>query len=199
MGYRHPDVGKLAVWGSWHVRVRNQSKENDMPTIRSAAQGILADDNAQTREQIIEMLKKAYWMEIETVMSYIANSINPDGVRAQEIVESLQQDITEELGHAQQFAQRIKELYGVVPGSLEFSAEQSYLQPPDEQTDIVHVIKGVIEAETGAIEHYNAIIEATDETDPVTNDMVIAILRDEEGHRRLFEGYLREYEAEGRA
>ena len=168
-----------------------------MATVRSAAQGILADDNAETREQIIEMLKKAYWMEIETVMSYITNSINPDGVRAQEIVESLQQDIQEELGHAQQFAQRIKELYGVVPGSLEFSAEQSYLQPPEEQTDIVHVIKGVIEAETGAIEHYNAIIDATDETDPVTNDMVIAILRDEEGHRRLFEGYLREYEAGG--
>jgi bacterioferritin len=170
-----------------------------MARLRSAAQGILADENTETREQIIALLKKAYWMEIETVMSYIANSINPDGVRAQEIVESLQADITEELGHAQQFAQRIKELYGVVPGSLEFNAEQSYLQPPEEQTDIVHVIKGVIEAETGAIEHYNAIIDATDETDPVTNDMVIAILRDEEGHRRLFEGYLREYEAEGKA
>jgi bacterioferritin len=170
-----------------------------MATIRSAAQGILADENTATREEIIALLKKAYWMEIETVMSYIANSINPDGVRAQEIVESLQADITEELGHAQQFAQRIKELYGVVPGSLEFNAEQSYLQPPEEQTDIVHVIKGVIEAETGAIEHYNAIIEATDESDPVTNDMVIAILRDEEGHRRLFEGYLREYEIEGKA
>jgi bacterioferritin len=170
-----------------------------MATIRSAAQGILADENTETREEIIALLRKAYWMEIETVMSYIANSINPDGVRAQEIVESLQADITEELGHAQQFAQRIKELYGVVPGSLEFNAEQSYLQPPEEQTDIVHVIKGVIEAETGAIEHYNAIIDATDETDPVTNDMVIAILRDEEGHRRLFEGYLREYEAEGKA
>jgi bacterioferritin len=170
-----------------------------MATVRSAAQGILADENTETREDIIALLKKAYWMEIETVMSYIANSINPDGVRAQEIVESLQADITEELGHAQQFAQRIKELYGVVPGSLEFNAEQSYLQPPEEQTDIVHVIKGVIEAETGAIEHYNAIIDATDETDPVTNDMVIAILRDEEGHRRLFEGYLREYEAEGKA
>jgi bacterioferritin len=168
-------------------------------TTRSAAQGILADDNTEVREQIIEMLKKAYWMEIETVMSYITNSVNPDGVRAQEIVESLQADIQEELGHAQQFAQRIKELYGVVPGSLEFNAEQSYLQPPAKQTDIVHVIKGVIEAETGAIEHYNAIIEATDQVDPVTNDMVIAILRDEEGHRRLFEGYLSEYEAEGRA
>jgi bacterioferritin len=170
-----------------------------MMATRNASQGILADDRADERTAIIKMLKKAYWMEIETVMSYVANSINPDGVRAQEIVESLTADIQEELGHAQQFAHRIKELYGVVPGSLEFNAEQSYLQPPDQQTDIVHVIKGVTEAETRAIEHYNAVIEATDGIDPVTNDMMIGILRDEESHRRLFEGYLREYEADGLA
>ena len=167
--------------------------------VRTSTTGILSDDKAGQREELIGMLHKAYWMEIETVMSYIANSINPDGVRAQEIIESLQEDIQEELGHAQRFAARIKELYGVVPGSQEFTAEQSYLQPPEHQTDVVHVIKGVIEAETGAIEHYNRIIEFTDEIDPVTNDMVIAILRDEEGHRRLFEGFLREYEAEGLA
>jgi bacterioferritin len=167
--------------------------------VRSSSQGILADEQTEAREAIVEMLTKAYWMEIETVMSYITNSVNPDGVRAQEIIESLKADVQEELGHAQQFADRIKELYGVVPGSMDFSAEQTYLQPPEQQTDIVHVIKGVIEAETGAIEHYNRIIEATEDSDPVTNDMVIAILRDEEGHRRLFEGFLREYEVEGLA
>ena len=165
--------------------------------VRNTTTGILSDERSSQREELLAMLEKAYWMEIETVMSYIAGSINPDGVRAQEIIESLQADIQEELGHAQQFAARIKELYGVVPGSLDFTAEQTYLQPPEHQTDIVHVIKGVIEAETGAIEHYNRIIEFTDGVDFVTQDMVIAILRDEEGHRRLFEGYLREYEAEG--
>src|ERR687885_2910481 len=167
--------------------------------VRGSSQGILADENKEKRAEIVELLTRAYWMEIETVMSYVASSTNPDGVRAQEIVEALAEDIQEELGHAQQFARRIKDLYGVVPGSLEFAAEQSYLQPPEHQTDVVHVIKGVIEAETGAIEHYNRIIEETEGIDPVTNDMVIAILRDEEGHRRLFEGYLREYEAEGLA
>src|SRR3954468_9700127 len=170
-----------------------------MASIRNSSQGILADDNAQKREEIIGLLTKAYWMELETVMSYMANSINPDGVRAQEIIESLKGDVQEELGHAEQFATRIKELYGVVPGTQDFTAEQTYLQPPEEQTDIVHVIKGVIEAESGAIEHYNAIVELTDQVDPVTNDMVIAILHDEEGHRRLFEGFLRECEAEGLA
>jgi bacterioferritin len=159
--------------------------------------GILSDDMTSEREQVVQLLTKAYWMEIETVMSYISNSINPDGVRAQEVIDSLQQDIQEELSHAQLFGKRIKELYGTVPGSAEFSAEQTYLQPPDDQADIVHVIRGVIEAEKGAIEHYNEVIEFCDGKDPVTADMVTTILADEEGHRRLFEGFLKEYEQAG--
>jgi bacterioferritin len=165
----------------------------------SSSEGILDHENPEAREEIVAMLTKAYWMEIETVMSYIANSTNPDGVRAQEIIESLKEDIVEELGHAQKFASRIKELYGVVPGSMEFKPEQSFLQPPENQSDIVHVIKGVIEAESGAISYYTEIIRKAAEVDPVTEDMVIAILADEQGHRRLFEGFLREYEAEGKA
>ena len=109
--------------------------------------GILADDNADKREELIGTIAEAYWMEIETVMNYLANSINPDGVRAQEVIENLEADVQEELGHAHQFGQRIKELYGVVPGSVEFSPGQKYLRPPESQTDIVHVIKGVLRAE----------------------------------------------------
>ena len=161
------------------------------------SKGIFDSANLEAREHVVGLLQKAYWMEIETVMSYLAASVNLDGVRAQEIKESLAEDIEEELGHAKQFAARIKELYGVVPGSGDFAAEQSFLQPPAEQTDIVHVIRGVIKAETGAIEHYTRIIEETESVDPVTQDMTIAILRDEQGHRRLFEGFLREYEFEG--
>jgi bacterioferritin len=166
---------------------------------KSLDKGILDGDSSATRDGIVELLTKAYWMEIETVMSYIAASTNLDGVRAQEIRESLAEDVEEELGHAKQFAERIKELYGVVPGSEDFRPEQGYLQPPDEQTDVIHVIRGVIKAETGAIEHYTRVVQETDGVDPVTQDMVISILRDEQGHRRLFEGFLREYEFEGKA
>jgi bacterioferritin len=170
-----------------------------METSISASKGIFDGANAEVRQHVIELLTKAYWMEIETVTSYIAAAINLDGVRAQEVKQSLEEDVEEELGHARSFARRIKELYGVVPGSEGFVAEQSYLQPPDEQTDVIHVIRGVIKAETGAIEHYTRVVEETDQVDPVTQDMVIDILRDEQAHRRLFEGFLREYEFEGRA
>jgi bacterioferritin len=164
-----------------------------MPVEERTKLGILSTEREEARTEVIGLLEHAYWMEIETVMNYIASSVNPDGVGAREIVEALEDDITEELGHARQFANRIKELYGVVPGSLEFAPAQPFLQPPDRQTDIVHVIKGVIEAETGAIEHYTELVEKTDGIDPVTQDMVIGILRDEQAHRRLFEGFLREF------
>ena len=163
-------------------------------TTAQATRGILAPDNAAKRDEIVALLTEAYWMEVETVMSYLANSINPDGLRAMEVKESLEQDIQEELGHARQFGQRIKDLYGVVPGSSAFTATQTFLQPPAKQNDLVTVIRGVIEAETGAIDHYNRIIEVTEGVDPVTNDMVVTILKDEESHRRTFEGFLREFE-----
>jgi bacterioferritin len=146
------------------------------------------------RAEIVKMLTQAYWMEIETVMSYIANSINLDGVRAEEIKKSLAADVTEELTHAQQFARRIKELYGKVPGSADFKPIQSFLQPQKDSTDVASVIRGVIEAEQGAIDHYLKLIKTAGDDDPVTADMITTILADEEGHMRTFEGFLKEYD-----
>ncbi len=166
-----------------------------MPKTQShVGAGILAPANAAKRSEILELLERAYWMEMETVMSYVANAAALDGIRAEEVAESLGADVDEELGHARSFAARIKELYGTPPGSLAFTAEQSELQPPEDATDVVTVIRGVIAAEAGAIEHYNRIIEACDGVDWTTQDMVIDILRDEEGHLRQFERYLREFE-----
>jgi bacterioferritin len=146
-------------------------------------------------EDVLKGLVKAYWMEIETVQNYIANSVNLDGVRAEEIKKSLGADVAEELTHAQGFARRIKELDGSVPGSVEFKAEQTFLQPPKDPTDVVSVIKGVIAAEEGAMEHYRHLIKAAESIDDyVTADMVTTILADEEGHRRQFAGFLKEYQ-----
>ena len=158
------------------------------------AADILSSENAENRKKIVDLLTTAYWMEIETVMNYISSSTNLDGVRAEEIAESLREDVQEELAHAQRFAQRIKDLYGIVPGSKDFSPEQRSLQPPKKSTDVVSIIKGVMEAERGALEHYNKIIEATDGIDWVTQDMVIEVLSEEQNHYRTFESFLMEFE-----
>lgn len=146
------------------------------------------------RQQIIDMLTTAYWMEVETVTNYIANSVDLDGVRAEEIKKSLAADVTEEIGHAQLLAKRIKEIGGRVPGSQGFKATQKSLQPPADTTDVVAVIRGVIEAEDAAIAHYGKLIEACGEAnDYVTQDLCITTLADEEGHRVMFAGFLKEY------
>ena len=156
--------------------------------------GILAPANAEKRTEILALLERAYWMEMETVMSYTANAAALDGIRAEEVAEALSADVDEELGHARQFAARIKDLYGTPPGSMDFKAEQASLQPPADATDVVAVIRGVIEAEAGAIEHYTRLIEACDGVDWATQDMVFDFLLDDEGHLRQFERYLREFE-----
>jgi bacterioferritin len=156
--------------------------------------GILAPANEAKRTEILALLERAYWMEMETVMSYVANAATLDGIRAEDVAEALSADVDEELGHARKFAARIKDLYGTPPGSMDFKAEQASLQPPADATDVIAVIRGVIEAEAGAIEHYTRLIEVCDGVDWATQDMVIDILRDEEGHLRQFERYLREFE-----
>jgi bacterioferritin len=149
--------------------------------------------DAQTQE-IVDQLTVAYFMELETVMNYIANSVHLDGVRAEEIKKSLAADVTAEVGHAQLLADRIKTIGGRLIGSQGFKASQTSLQPPADSTDVVAVIKGVIEAENNACVQYTKIIKMCDGFDYVTQDMCITILGDEQQHRREFQGFLMEYE-----
>jgi bacterioferritin len=146
-----------------------------------------------TREQILASLSKGYNMELETVANYLANSLHLDGVRADFIKQALAADVQGELTHAQQLGNRIKQLGGSIPGSLELKMTQKTLQPPDDTTDVVAVIRGVLEAEEEAINHYKALIRLTEGEDYVTQELAIRLLADEEGHRQQFQGYLKEY------
>jgi bacterioferritin len=144
-------------------------------------------------EELIEELTKSYWMEIETTISYIAASTNLVGVQAEPIKQSLAADVLEEIQHAQILAKRIHIIGGVIPGSMSFSAGQLTMQPTEESTDVVSVIKGVIDTEVAAINQYKKIIKLC-EDDPVTEDICVTLLADEEEHLRSFQGYLYEFE-----
>lgn len=146
------------------------------------------------QQQTVHLLKQAYEKEMETVANYLAMSVNLNGVRAEEIKRALAEDINDELQHARQLAQRIKQLGGVVPGSLQLEFSQQTLQVPERLTDVLTAIRGVLDAERDAIETYSKIIRHTDGTDFVTVDLATDILADEEEHRVLFEGFLAEYE-----
>jgi bacterioferritin len=145
-------------------------------------------------DRVIELLQKAYGDEMETVMNYQTNAIVLDGVRAEEIKESLQQDIQEELTHAGQLGNRLKQLGARPPSSAAFTARQDSLQPPEDPTDVLSVIRGVLDAESDAIATYRDLIDAAREAnDPVTEDLAVTILADEEAHRTEFRGFEKEY------
>ena len=149
-----------------------------------------------TNDEIIDLIKKAYNDEIETVMNYLTNSIVLDGVSAEEVKESLNEDIQEELGHAQLLGNRLKQLDARPPGSYEFEAHQESLQPPEDTTDVLSVIEGVLDAENDAIETYRSLITAAGDEDPVTEDIAVTILSDEEAHRTEFKGFRKEYKSD---
>ena len=144
------------------------------------------------RNEIIDLLAKAYNMELETVLTFIANAEWLDGIRAKHIKDSLAADVQEEIGHAQMLAKRIKVLDGRIPGSMELKMTQNTLQPPSDSVDVLDVIKGVIDVEEAAVDQYQIIIEATEGVDPVTQDLCITLKGDEEEHRREFKGLLQE-------
>ncbi|MBX3444128.1 MAG: hypothetical protein KF774_17115 [Planctomyces sp.] len=145
--------------------------------------------------ETIALLQKAYRMEIETVANYLANSVHLDGIRAEEVKRSLAADVTEELGHARRLAERIKQLGGRVPGSLELQFDQESLRPPQSTTDVRSVVEGVLAAEEGAIAHYRDIIRATSDDDPVTADLCTQLLSDEDAHWSQFRGFLAELDS----
>ena len=146
-------------------------------------------------DRVIELLQKAYGDEIETVMNYQTNAIVLDGVRAEEIKGSLEQDIQEELTHARQLGNRLKQLGARPPSSAAFTARQDSLQPPADSTDVLAVIRGVLDAESDAIETYRSLVDAAGEAgDPVTEDLAVTILADEEAHRTEFRGFEKEYQ-----
>jgi len=155
---------------------------------------MMSKENKAKREDIARELVAAYQAEIETVVNYLANSFHLDGVRAAEIKKSLAAEVQEELAHASLLAKRLKTLGASIPGSMKLEMTQKSLQPPTNATDVVAVIKGVIEAEEGAIAQYNKIVAMCDGVDYVTQDLAIQLLGDEEEHCRLYMGYLREYE-----
>ena len=144
------------------------------------------------RNEIINLLAKAYNMELETGLNFIANAEWLDGIRAKHIKDSLAADVQEEIGHAQMLAKRIKVLDGRIPGSMELKMTQNTLQPPSDSVDVLDVIKGVIDVEEAAVNQYQIIIEATEGVDPVTQDLCITLKGDEEEHRREFKGFLQE-------
>ena len=145
----------------------------------------------EQREQIVDMLQTAYSMELESAENYLAASVNLEGIHALPVKRLLAEEVTDEFGHARRIAERIHVMGGVVPGSMQLSKSQRFLQPSAEGVTLEKTVAGVIKAEEAAITHYRLLAEMAEGVDFPTHDMAIELLADEESHRREFVGILR--------
>lgn len=137
---------------------------------------------------IIELLEAAYIAELQTVEDYLANSVWLNGPGSRQVAESLDVYIAQELAHAKTIAIRLKELGVHSPDS--FRREAQRILPLHDETDPLIAVEGVLEAERNAIVRYEKLIEACEGKDITTRDLIIAILADEEKHRKVFEDFL---------
>lgn len=179
-----------------NIRIINAQVEPSAPPTEEIGKEVGQPD-VQTenggKEQMIKELLAQYNSEIETSMNYLAISQNLQGLRAEIVREALAADVDVEMGHAKKIAARLHVLGVMVPCSLHFKAEQSFLSH-DKHKDIVAVIKGVIEAEKGAVARYKRIITLADSIeDWATVDEMSPIMVDEEGHTREFLDFLKEF------
>ena len=71
---------------------------------------------------------------------------------------------------------RIKQLGGRIPGSLELEFDQTAMQPPEDPANARSVVEGVLQAEEAAIAHYRKLIEIAGDEDPVTADLATRLL-----------------------
>ena len=123
-------------------------------------------------------------------MNYQTNAIILDGFGAEETKGSHKRDIQEELAHWEKLGQRLKQLDACPPSSVEFTAREGSLQPPEDSANVLAVINGVLDAEEDTISTYQDLVDAAEESDdPVIEDFTISILAEKEAHRSEFRGF----------
>ena len=150
-----------------------------------------------TTNAIVEELTRVYWLEVEATINYIAISIDLDGIRAEEIKKSLATDIQAELTHAQELANRIKEIGGVeYPDRSLLNRNRHRFNRQKIPQTLFRRFMGLLRRKILPCDQYNKIIRMCDGIDYVTQDLCIKLLADEEKHRREFIGFLKEFEKE---
>ncbi|MBD3210955.1 ferritin [Candidatus Micrarchaeota archaeon] len=138
-------------------------------------------------DAIIEELNKTLADEWLAYMQYtLAASL----VTAPQVEKELKEIAAEELEHAEELTARIVQLGGkplVDPKQFYEKTNCGYEVPTE---DNIKVLKDAISAEGCAIEAYDKVSKLTKDSDPVTYQLMLHILEEEEEHEEKFETLL---------
>ena len=159
---------------------------SDIQEIRRRARehvekGAVTDAYKGDVQTAIKLLNEALATEIVCVLRYRRHHFMAVGIHYQAIADEFMQHSQEEQGHADQIAERIRQLGGAPNFNPEGLLTRSHAQYQEGQS-LVDMIKEDLIAERIAIESYLEMIRFFGENDPTSRRMMEGILAVEEEH-----------------
>ena len=144
-------------------------------------EGAVTQNYGGNVEQAVKVLNDALATEIVCWLRYTFHAITAQGLASESVKAEFSEHAAEELGHAQQLAERINQLNGkpnMNPDGLATRAHSQYA----EGTSLVDMIRENLIAERIAVESYREMVRYFADKDPVTRRMLEEILAKEEEH-----------------
>lgn len=158
----------------------------DIKTIRSRARkeindGAVTPDYALDTNTVCKVLNEALATEIVCVLRYKFHYFMASGIHKEGIAAEFLAHANEEQAHADQIAERIKQLGGKPEMNPAVIAQRSHSEYV-EGDSIIDMIKENLVAERIAIQTYREIVKFFGDKDPTSRVMMEGILAMEEEH-----------------
>ena len=144
-------------------------------------QGAVTPDYQGDVDTVIRLLNEALATEIVCTMRYRQHYYMAVGIHYPAVAEEFLQHSNEEAQHADQIAERIRQLNGHPDFSPNGLLGRSHSQF-EEGASLIEMIKEDLVAERIAIETYREIIQYLSEKNPTTRRVMERILEKEEEH-----------------
>ncbi len=142
---------------------------------------VLNDLNAAYSDEWLAHFQ--YWFMAKWIRGLDADTLKP----------VLEEQSTDELGHAGKIAERILQLGGrpvAHPAHLLEKSGCGFKEPTGDPTDLKRVIQDVLEAESCAIKSYSRLAEKYRTTDMVTHELFEDLLKDEVSDEEEWERFM---------
>jgi bacterioferritin len=158
----------------------------DVKTLRLRArkhmeQGAVTEGYSADRDTVLKLLNEALATEIVCVLRYRRHHFMARGIHAKSVAEEFLAHANEEMGHADQIAQRIVQLGGEPDFSPDTLSARSHAEYVAGKA-LDEMIREDLVAERIAIDSYREMVQYIGADDPTTSDMLKGILAVEEEH-----------------
>jgi bacterioferritin len=148
---------------------------------KQITEGAVTDDYKLDRKQVIGILNEALATEIVCVLRYKFHYFMASGIHSQSVKEEFKEHAAEEQEHADQIAERIKQLGGKPEMNPAILANRSHSEYK-EGTSLADMIREDLIAERIAISSYREIVQFLGDKDPTSKRLMEQILAKEEEH-----------------